>query len=296
MHKHNRRHWPSWRRVQACVCASCCVAACSRLIQPQWLVLVRGWTVSWGAAATLFINENPAFAWTLLLHWPQSRHCNSCLFFECHSWPIYHQKNRIHHSLFYFSLSDTPLSKIVLKINEDAPGVKGVRLFFSSLCVGGIFETRESELVSMDELAFKFAVNNINRNKTLIPNTTLTYDIQRINLFDGFEASRRGGTHRGQHSLVCLSHPCIQNNFIAPFHQCATSLPSGSWPCSGPLTVLRSAPSSPSATLWRSLTSRPVGNTRRWTTKTPSSLTYFLNTPPLPAPFWTSWLSSNGRS
>lgn len=66
----------------------------------------------------------------------------------------------------------------------------------SSPWAGGIFETRESELVSMDELAFKFAVNNINRNKTLIPNTTLTYDIQRINLFDGFEASRRGGTHR----------------------------------------------------------------------------------------------------
>ncbi len=62
----------------------------------------------------------------------------------------------------------------------------------SSPCAGGIFETRESELVSVDELAFKFAVNNINRNKTLMPNTTLTYDIQRINLFDGFEASRRG--------------------------------------------------------------------------------------------------------
>ncbi|AWO99750.1 putative glutamate receptor ionotropic kainate 1 [Scophthalmus maximus] len=59
------------------------------------------------------------------------------------------------------------------------------------LRIGGIFETRESELVSSDELAFKFAVNNINRNKTLMPNTTLTYDIQRINLFDGFEASRR---------------------------------------------------------------------------------------------------------
>lgn len=65
-------------------------------------------------------------------------------------------------------------------------------LCFPSLFAGGIFETRESELVSMDELAFKFAVNNINRNKTLMPNTTLTYDIQRINLFDGFEASRRG--------------------------------------------------------------------------------------------------------
>lgn len=59
----------------------------------------------------------------------------------------------------------------------------------------------------MDELAFKFAVNNINRNKTLIPNTTLTYDIQRINLFDGFEASRRGGTHRDRTvSVVSLIH------------------------------------------------------------------------------------------
>uniref|UniRef100_A0A8C3UCA7 Glutamate receptor n=1 Tax=Catharus ustulatus TaxID=91951 RepID=A0A8C3UCA7_CATUS len=40
-------------------------------------------------------------------------------------------------------------------------------------------------------MAFKFAVSNINRNRTLMPNTTLTYDIQRINLFDSFEASRR---------------------------------------------------------------------------------------------------------
>lgn len=70
------------------------------------------------------------------------------------------------------------------------------------LGAGGIFETRESELVSMDELAFKFAVNNINRNKTLMPNTTLTYDIQRINLFDGFEASRRGMKLLAQYYLV----------------------------------------------------------------------------------------------
>ncbi|XP_068509178.1 glutamate receptor ionotropic, kainate 1 isoform X2 [Syngnathus scovelli] len=59
------------------------------------------------------------------------------------------------------------------------------------LRIGGILETRERELVSLDELAFKFAVNNINRNKTLMPNVTLTYDIQRINPKDGFEASRR---------------------------------------------------------------------------------------------------------
>ncbi|NXO83823.1 GRIK1 protein, partial [Sitta europaea] len=56
---------------------------------------------------------------------------------------------------------------------------------------GGIFETVENEPVNIEELAFKFAVSNINRNRTLMPNTTLTYDIQRINLFDSFEASRR---------------------------------------------------------------------------------------------------------
>ncbi|CAB1348331.1 unnamed protein product, partial [Coregonus sp. 'balchen'] len=55
----------------------------------------------------------------------------------------------------------------------------------------GIFETLENEPISVEELAFKFAATNINRNRTLMPNTTLTYDIQRINLFDSFEASRR---------------------------------------------------------------------------------------------------------
>ncbi|XP_055081792.1 glutamate receptor ionotropic, kainate 1 [Periophthalmus magnuspinnatus] len=57
--------------------------------------------------------------------------------------------------------------------------------------LGGIFETLENDPVGVEELAFKFAVTNINRNRTLMPNTTLTYDIQRINLFDSFEASRR---------------------------------------------------------------------------------------------------------
>lgn len=65
----------------------------------------------------------------------------------------------------------------------------------SSLPTGGIFETLENEPISVEELAFKFAVTNINRNRTLMPNTTLTYDIQRINLFDSFEASRRGKDH-----------------------------------------------------------------------------------------------------
>ncbi|XDV24274.1 hypothetical protein PO909_028495 [Leuciscus waleckii] len=55
----------------------------------------------------------------------------------------------------------------------------------------GIFESIESGPSGPEELAFKFALNTINRNRTLLPNTTLTYDIQRINVFDSFEASRK---------------------------------------------------------------------------------------------------------
>uniref|UniRef100_A0A8C4WVB5 Glutamate receptor n=1 Tax=Eptatretus burgeri TaxID=7764 RepID=A0A8C4WVB5_EPTBU len=56
---------------------------------------------------------------------------------------------------------------------------------------GGIFESVEQDKPSSEEVAFKFAVNNINRNRSLLPNTTLTYDIQRINIHDSFEASRK---------------------------------------------------------------------------------------------------------
>ncbi|XP_030636960.1 glutamate receptor ionotropic, kainate 2 [Chanos chanos] len=56
---------------------------------------------------------------------------------------------------------------------------------------GGIFESIETGPSGAEELAFKFALNTINRNRTLLPNTTLTYDIQRINIHDSFEASRK---------------------------------------------------------------------------------------------------------
>lgn len=74
--------------------------------------------------------------------------------------------------------------------------------FFFFCFSGGIFEQTEGpvSLVSAEELAFKFAVNNINRNRTLLPNTTLTYDIQRINIYDSFEASRKG-----EWPFVCLA-------------------------------------------------------------------------------------------
>lgn len=66
-----------------------------------------------------------------------------------------------------------------------------------TLSAGGIFESIESGPSGPEELAFKFALNTINRNRTLLPNTTLTYDIQRINVFDSFEASRKGETETG---------------------------------------------------------------------------------------------------
>ncbi|XP_054556312.1 glutamate receptor ionotropic, kainate 1 isoform X2 [Talpa occidentalis] len=102
------------------------------------------------------------------------------------------------------------------------------------LRIGGIFETVENEPVNVEELAFKFAVTSINRNRTLMPNTTLTYDIQRINLFDSFEASRRacdqlalgvaalfGPTHSSSVSAVqsicnALEVPHIQTRWKHP--------------------------------------------------------------------------------
>uniref|UniRef100_A0A2K6BKH8 Glutamate ionotropic receptor kainate type subunit 2 n=1 Tax=Macaca nemestrina TaxID=9545 RepID=A0A2K6BKH8_MACNE len=65
---------------------------------------------------------------------------------------------------------------------------------YTHMCVSvlsGIFEYVESGPMGAEELAFRFAVNTINRNRTLLPNTTLTYDTQKINLYDSFEASKK---------------------------------------------------------------------------------------------------------
>lgn len=63
-------------------------------------------------------------------------------------------------------------------------------------CVaGGIFEYADgpnTQVMSAEEQAFRFSANIINRNRTLLPNTTLTYDIQRIHFHDSFEATKKG--------------------------------------------------------------------------------------------------------
>ncbi|PWA20702.1 hypothetical protein CCH79_00011514 [Gambusia affinis] len=81
--------------------------------------------------------------------------------------------------------------KLNLEIGDADSSLKMERV--AECLQSGIFEQTDGpvSLVSAEELAFKFAVNNINRNRTLLPNTTLTYDIQRINIYDSFEASRK---------------------------------------------------------------------------------------------------------
>ncbi|XP_053255127.1 glutamate receptor ionotropic, kainate 3 isoform X4 [Podarcis raffonei] len=61
--------------------------------------------------------------------------------------------------------------------------------------IGGIFEYTDgpnAQIMNAEEQAFRFSANIINRNRTLLPNTTLTYDIQRISFHDSFEATKKG--------------------------------------------------------------------------------------------------------
>ena len=55
---------------------------------------------------------------------------------------------------------------------------------------GAIF--REDQKDSTSELAFKYAVYKINKEKSILPKTKLIYDIQYVFKDDSFHASKRG--------------------------------------------------------------------------------------------------------
>ena len=55
------------------------------------------------------------------------------------------------------------------------------------IVIGGLFE----ESNSMEEIAFKYAVDHINRNK-LLPKSRVMAQIERIPSHDSFYASKRG--------------------------------------------------------------------------------------------------------
>ena len=66
-------------------------------------------------------------------------------------------------------------------------------LWFSrGVCIitGAIFT--EDQKDSSAELAFKYAVYRINKDKNLLPNTTLVYDIQYVPRDDSFRTSKKG--------------------------------------------------------------------------------------------------------
>jgi hypothetical protein len=67
---------------------------------------------------------------------------------------------------------------------------------------GAIFT--EDQKDSSTELAFKYAVFRINKDKTLLPKTTLVYDIQYVPKDDSFHASKKGRrATRRDFAFVC---------------------------------------------------------------------------------------------
>uniref|UniRef100_A0A670YFQ8 Glutamate ionotropic receptor kainate type subunit 2 n=1 Tax=Pseudonaja textilis TaxID=8673 RepID=A0A670YFQ8_PSETE len=93
--------------------------------------------------------------------------------------------------VFSFDVNKKVLKTTCNSVFENKKNVLNASL---SIFIGGIFECVESGptgAMGAEELAFRFAVNTINRNRTLLPNTTLTYDTQKINLYDSFEASKK---------------------------------------------------------------------------------------------------------
>jgi ionotropic kainate glutamate receptor 2 len=67
---------------------------------------------------------------------------------------------------------------------------------------GAIFT--EDQKDSSAELAFKYAVYRINKDKHILPRTTLMYDIQYVPRDDSFHASKKGRTHHSELTLCWL--------------------------------------------------------------------------------------------
>lgn len=62
---------------------------------------------------------------------------------------------------------------------------------------GALFTDNEKD--SQTELAFKYAVYRINKDRNLLPDLTLIYDIQYVPRDDSFHASKKGK------ELFCIS-------------------------------------------------------------------------------------------
>lgn len=68
--------------------------------------------------------------------------------------------------------------------------------------LGAIFTQEEKD--SSTELAFKYAVYRINKDRTLLPKTTLVYDIQYVPKDDSFHASKKGNAYTFTQYLIIV--------------------------------------------------------------------------------------------
>lgn len=59
---------------------------------------------------------------------------------------------------------------------------------------GAIFTEEQKDGTA--ELAFKYAVYRINKDKSILPRTTLTYDIQYVPRDDSFRTTKKGKYNR----------------------------------------------------------------------------------------------------
>ncbi|CAB3367849.1 Hypothetical predicted protein [Cloeon dipterum] len=81
---------------------------------------------------------------------------------------------------------------------------------FKEICIKGAIFT-EDQKDSSTELAFKYAVYRINKDKTLLPKTTLVYDIQYVPKDDSFHASKKAcqQVHGGVQAVFGPSEPML---------------------------------------------------------------------------------------
>lgn len=79
---------------------------------------------------------------------------------------------------------------------------------------GAIFT--ENQKGGAPEVAFRYAVYKINRDKTLLPRTTLVYDIQYVPEDDSFHASKKGKFHNFSEydTHVLIKWTIVQNIFF----------------------------------------------------------------------------------
>ena len=57
----------------------------------------------------------------------------------------------------------------------------------------------------MEEIAFKYAVDHINRNRELLPRSRVMAQIERVPPHDSFYASKRGEQHKIQFEVFVLN-------------------------------------------------------------------------------------------